>query len=384
MKSSEIIYAILIILFQYASMYLLLDIHLKHTRRSNLIFSSITFSLCILCSMFVAYQYDRATFVSYYPLLVQVPLYLVFYYISNYRGRKLFFVYISSFIFSTAILWSPFLVGSFVNYSTRIMTIAAFTVYLLLFFFIKKSIAPLFHYALEILLIIYSAYLVILVLFKQTREQYLLKSEQSILHLQMNAMGEHLTELKKSQTMAAIYRHDLRHHLQYVNTCILQSSYEEAVNYINSICKEIEESIVLLYCENDSVNMIVSSYVAAAKTAGITFSVDIILPATIHVATTDLCVVLANGMENAIHACEKISDCDRKKIDLSCRMKNKKIIIQITNPYDGAVDFREDLPIANRSGHGMGTKSIANIASKYKGVYSFAAEDNVFTLSLIL
>jgi len=426
MKNSEIIYAFLIILFQYAAMYLLLDIHLKHARRANLIFSSITFSLSILCSMFVAYQYDRATFVGYYLLLVQVPIYLVFYSISNYRGRKLFFVYISSFIFSTAILWSPFLVGSFVNYSAKIMTVAAFAVYLILFFFIKKTIAPLFHYALEhlqkgwvllsslplfytvlsylsggydltiagwqetsyfrilILSIIYSAYLVILVLFKQTREQFLLKSEQSILTLQMNAMTEHLSELKKSQNMAAIYRHDLRHHLQYVNTCILESRYEEANNYINSICEEIEESRVVLYCENVSVNMILSSYVAAAKTAGIEFTVDVVLPAVIHVATTDLCVVLANGMENAIHACEKMSDSERKLIELSCRMKNKKIIIQITNPYDGAVDFREDLPLSNRSGHGIGTKSIANIASKYKGVYSFDAKDDRFTLSLIL
>jgi len=200
----------------------------------------------------------------------------------------------------------------------------------------------------------------------------------------MDAMKGHLSELKKSQTMAAIYRHDLRHHLQYVNTCILNSNFEEASKYIMSICSEIEESSVVGYCENDAVNMILASYVIKAKSAEIDITVDAVIPTSIHVATTDLCVVLANGIENAILACEKISDKEKKRIKLSCYIKTNKILIQIINPYDGAIEFQEGIPISNRDGHGMGTMSIVNIATKYQGIYSFEARDSIFKLSVII
>jgi sensor histidine kinase regulating citrate/malate metabolism len=48
------------------------------------------------------------------------------------------------------------------------------------------------------------------------------------------------------------------------------------------------------------------------------------------------------------------------------------------------VEFADDLPVSTKENHGLGTKSIAAIAQKYGGVYSFTAEDGVFTTSIIL
>jgi sensor histidine kinase regulating citrate/malate metabolism len=184
--------------------------------------------------------------------------------------------------------------------------------------------------------------------------------------------------------MAAIYRHDLRHHLQYVNTCISQSKLEESKDYIKSICREIEQSYVMLYCENDAVNMILSSYVAKAKTKSIVVTISANIPTVIHIATTDLCVILANAIENAIFACENIPDREKRKITLSCRTQNNKLFIQIINTYEGDIAFQEGIPCANSVGHGMGIKSIIHIVKKYQGVYSFDAKDHVFTLSAIV
>ncbi|MBF8984020.1 GHKL domain-containing protein [Lutibacter sp. B2] len=426
MKIYELIYAFLIILFDFTVMYMLLDIHLKNIKKLNFIFSLIVFGLSLISSMYVASKYGRGTFTAYFPLLVQAPIYIVYSFVSKYKGTKLFFVFISTFIFSTPVIWSPFIVGAFVNYSIRMMTIASLVTYFVMLIMVHKYIAPLFHYALKnlqknwvslsllpmfytilsyltnqynhtiqkwqetsyfrilILAIIYSSYMLILILFKQTREQFIWKNEQSILTLQMAATKEHISQLKTSQNMASIYRHDLRHHLQYINTCILQSKFEESSNYIVSICSEIEESSVVLYCENDNVNIILSSYITKAKDAGIDMTINAVIPTCIHVATTDLCVVLANGIENAIYACEKTNDKEKKKIKLSCHVKNNKILIQIINFYDEAIEFQDDIPISNEDGHGIGIISIINITKKYKGIYSFVAKDNIFTLRIII
>ncbi|MHB8129257.1 MAG: GHKL domain-containing protein [Mobilitalea sp.] len=426
MKNSEFIYAILIIIFDFTVMYMLLDIKLKNVKMINKIFSLIIFALSLISSAWVAVKYGRVTFTSYFPLLVQIPMYITYFSVSRYRRTKLFFVFISTFIFSTPVLWSPFIVGAFVNYSIKIMTISSFLSYIIMLVLVKKYIAPLFHYALEnlqknwlllsslpilytilsylsdgynltvvgwqetsyfrilILAIIYAAYLLIFVFFKQIREQFLWKNEQAILTLQMDAMKEHLSDLKNSQTMGEIYRQELTHHLQYVNTCISNSNFEESSNYIMTICSELEEANVVHYCENDSVTMLLSSYVTKAKNSKIDIAVDVVLPASIHVAATDLCVILANGIENAILSCERIIDREKKKIKLFCHIKNDKILIQIINPYEGVIESREGLPISNSDEPGMGILSIVNITEKYQGIYSFVASDNLFILSVIL
>ena len=425
MKITDMLYAMCVMLFDFTVMYLLLDIKVKKAKFFKLAFSILVFTLSLLSSIMIAGIYHRSTFTSNYFPLVQLPIFIVYFLLSRYRGAKLFFVYLSTFIFSAPVLWFPFIVGTFVNYSRNIMVIGFIIAYILMLVIVKRSIAPLFHYALEnlhnnwlllcalpitytilsmlsagfdysltawqetslfrvlLLAIIYSAYLIIFIFFKQISEQLRMKNEQALITLQMNSMQTHLSELKKSQTLAAIYRHDLRHHLQYVNTCLSQSEYEELSNYIKSICSEIEQSSVQLYCENDSANMIISSYVAKAKGIDAVIEVDAVIPAVIHITTTDLCVVLANGIENAIHACLKNRDRE-KRIQLSCHIKNDKLFIRITNPYDGVIEFQGDIPAAKDEDHGIGTKSIVNIAKKYNGVYSFTAKDNLFTLSVII
>jgi len=426
MKISEVINELLLILLDFAVMYMLLDINLAKVKKAKLFFSSIILAISLILSVYVAFRYGRTTFHEYFPILVQLPFYILFYAISEFKRAKFFFVFLSTYILSSPVIWSPFIVGAFVNYSNRIMILTTVITYLIMFVVIKKFIASLFHYALEnlnsswillsllpifysilsyladennhtlsawketsyfrvlILAIIYTSYMVVFIFFKQIREQFLLKNEQTALKLQMSAMKDHLSALIDSQTMASIYKHDLRHHLQYINTCLLQANYEESSNYIMSICNEIEESSVFHYCENDNVNMILSSYITRAKNSGIDFVVDAIIPTTIDVATTDLCAVLANGIENAIVACEKLQDKEKKKIHLSSYIKNGKIFLQIINPYDEVIEFQKDLPISHYEGHGLGTKSIVNIVTKYKGIFSFVAKDNLFTLTVII
>jgi len=426
MKNSELIYAILIIIFDFSVMYMLLDIKLKNVKMINKYISVIIFALSLISSTWVAGKYGRTTFTSYFPLLVQIPMYIAYCSISRYQRAKLFFVFISTFIFSTPVLWSSFIVGAFADYSIEIMTLSSLITYIIMLVLVKRYIAPLFHYALEnlqknwlllsslpilyailsylsggynltvigwqetsyfrilILAIIYAAYLLIFVFFKQIREQFLLKNDQAILTLQMDSMKEHLSELKNSQTMWEIYRQELIHHLQYVNNCITNSNFEESSNYIMSICSELGDARVVPYCENESINMLLSSYVTKAKSTQTDITVDVVIPTEIHVSTTDLCVVLANGIDNALHTCEKISDRGKNKIKLFCHIKNAKIFIQIINPYVGVIEFREDIPISNINEPGMGIKSIVNIVEKYHGISSFVASDNLFILSVII
>lgn len=115
------------------------------------------------------------------------------------------------------------------------------------------------------------AYLVFVL--QTTQEQKLrsqLEQTQNSLNLQVAQAVREIDALRESQRKASTYRHDLRHHLQYISACIENGRAEAAQEYIHSVCAEIEASKVNVYCENEAANLILSAFATARRTAAST------------------------------------------------------------------------------------------------------------------
>lgn len=130
---------------------------------------------------------------------------------------------------------------------------------------------------------------------------------QNCLNIQLKQSVREIGVLRESQELVRRYRHDLRHHLQYVSACIENGRIEQAQEYISDICQEIEAKKVKQYCENEAANLIFSSFEARAEQSGISMHICGTLPASLLVAERDLCVLLSNALENAIHACQPLA-----------------------------------------------------------------------------
>ena len=98
------------------------------------------------------------------------------------------------------------------------------------------------------------------------------------------------------------YRHDLRHHMQFLAGCIENGRTEQALGYIRSVCSEIEAGKVTAYCENEAANLIFSAFADRAAKAGVQFTVQAGISQALPVSESDLCVLLSNALENALHA----------------------------------------------------------------------------------
>ena len=191
--------------------------------------------------------------------------------------------------------------------------------------------------------------------------------------------------MRESQRKASTYRHDLRHHLQYLSACIENGRTEAAQEYIHSVCAEIEASKVTVYCENEAANLILSSFAARAQHDGIDFRVHAAIPLILPLPDSDLCVLLSNALENALHAAVRCREAGQGAfIETSGHEKGKKLFLQITNSCLPDVQFREGVPVTDRTGHGLGVRSICAISERYGGLTSFAAKDGQFTLRVML
>lgn len=218
---------------------------------------------------------------------------------------------------------------------------------------------------------------------EQKRSQ--LQQAQNSLDIQLKQSVREISALRESQALAQKYRHDLRHHLQYISACIENGQEEQAQEYISGICQEIEAQKVKRYCENEAVNLIFSSFAGRAGKDGIDINICSTLPAVLLVSDSDLCVLLSNALENAIHACQSFAAAGKSStIDVQFYEKNGKLFLQVINPCENKIRFEKGIPVSDKEGHGIGVQSICAIVERYKGVYSFLAKDGEFILRLYI
>lgn len=230
------------------------------------------------------------------------------------------------------------------------------------------------------------AYLVFILYYStKKRMEIQLQQVQKSLNLQLTQAVREIDVLRESQAMASRYRHDLRHHLQYLAACLENGQTGQAQNYIFGICEEIKTQNVRRYCENEAANLILSAFAGRAERAGIVMNIQGALPAFILVSDSDLCVLLSNALENAIYACQPMVaagiPCD---IDVQVYVRNDKFFLQVTNPCRNGVRFEHGVPVSDRPGHGIGVQSICAIVERYGGIYAFSVQDGRFVLRLSL
>ncbi|MEL1135686.1 GHKL domain-containing protein [Desulfitobacterium sp. THU1] len=218
---------------------------------------------------------------------------------------------------------------------------------------------------------------------KQKRD---IARENANLQLLFKQSEFEMSALKETQKAVAIYRHDMRHHLSLIRGYLADGEQQQALDYIQLTQADIEEMTPDRFSNNNTVNLILSSFANKAKTNGVKFIVKANLPPSLPFPETELCALLSNGLENAISAASQVNDEHSRTVRANCQTHKGKLLILIENSYTGQLVMKNGLPQRpdNDSDHGFGTKSIMMIAEKHKGYCSFAANSAIFTLKIVL
>lgn len=225
-----------------------------------------------------------------------------------------------------------------------------------------------------------SAFYIVFVLlyFVETQKQASTQRERDMLDAQFRQAQTEIASLRKMQQNAAAYRHDMRHHFTLLQGLASKGRIEEIKEYLRIAQSDIDAITPVRFCENETVNLILSSFASKAKQSKITLTIEAKLPESIPFSDTELCSLLSNALENAIQACENIDDISKRIIKLRIYSKNNKLCIDIRNSYQTEPIFHQDLPVSKEQGHGFGTKSMAHIVEKHGGVYQFSVNDGWF------
>lgn len=182
------------------------------------------------------------------------------------------------------------------------------------------------------------------------------------------------------------YRHDMRHHLLVLEGLARRENAEGILDYIENLSGQLSQIAGENYCENAAVNAALSACVGQAREAGCSVTAEVRLPGQLPFDELDVCVVLANALENAVHACGKVEK-ERRRIWVDVALDEAgKLRISVVNPCPGPLRFDgEGLPaVPKREGHGIGLRSIRAVAEKYGGLFRCSQEEGMFRLQVAL
>ena len=224
------------------------------------------------------------------------------------------------------------------------------------------------------------------ILIYSAREQQMQEAEKAVT-AQLEIQRQEYEEICEKIAAGRAYRHDMRHHLSVLEELADKGSQQEMKNYISSINGQLQEAEQKSFCENMTVNAVLSSYIRKAEHAGCSVSADINIPDEIPFDPLDICSILANALENAANACTQNIQEENRHLSIFVRFEdNQKLVISIENPCETPVSIGKsgfpDVPCED--GHGIGLKSIENISRKYNGLFSCEFADGIFSLNVIL
>ena len=218
----------------------------------------------------------------------------------------------------------------------------------------------------------------------QAERSYQAELQSSMLEVKWSQAQTQMNTLRRVQTQTAVYQHDMRHHLTMLEGLIAAGKPEQAAAYIRKVQSDIETITPRRYCENELVNLLCSSFAEKAQHAGARLDVDAKLPQALGISDAELCAVLSNALENALHAVAALPENERT-VSLYCAVRLGKLLIEVKNPYTGELTLSPDgRPVTARKGHGYGCQSIQTIAARSGGLCEFKAGCGTFCLQIVL
>jgi len=390
---------------------------MEHTRKNYLALSCFTAVFFVLQIASVS-MFTMDTTLKLYPLLSHLPVFL---YILIYLRRS-WMVSLASVFVSYLCCQPPRWVGSVMGAAlgsasaNHIGYIAAAAVMYYLLqkyvinsarYLIERSVKscllfaamPAFYYVFDFAATVYTDFLYtgnraavqfmpfvtaafylvfVLLYYIEAQKQLAVQRERDILDTQLRQAHTELASLRRMHRSAAAYRHDMRHHLALLQNLAAEGRLNEIREYLYTAEADINAITPSRWCENETVNLILSAFAARASQAGIHLTAEVSLAGPLPFSDTELCSLLSNALENAIQAAEKISDSGQRHIKLRIFFRNSKLCIDIRNTYQTEPLFRSGLPVSAEPKHSFGTKSMVHIVENHGGVCRFSVQDGWF------
>ena len=214
-----------------------------------------------------------------------------------------------------------------------------------------------------------------------------LKLQNERFQKDIEAQVKHYSDLAKANYELRRFKHDFGNMKIGLSQYLKEKDCAGALDMLNSAAIDMQRSsddIVGFDTGNGIVDAILADKQSMAKTNNIKIIFSGSVPPN-SIAPTDLCIIFGNTLDNAIEACEKISDDIEKIIFVTCRCNSGFVFIDITNPVAEDVvinGINVETSKPDKASHGYGLYSLNKTVKKLDGEVKLSCENKIFKVEI--
>ena len=226
--------------------------------------------------------------------------------------------------------------------------------------------------------------------FNALRTRKLMESQQTLKNLEteMEHNYSYYTLADEKFTEISKLRHDILNQIQTVQYILgTEKNEHEARQIMKRIEEQLAETKTVQFCQNPIINSVLTLKMNTVKASGI--ETDIVLNdcEALPFDNYDICSLFANLFDNAIEACQKLEDGEKRLITIRSGIKNDFFVLKITNSCKNTSQLKHEKKLVSDKGskeHGYGTKIVESITKKYNGTFTIRFDDKTATTVVAL
>lgn len=204
--------------------------------------------------------------------------------------------------------------------------------------------------------------------------------EMLSLRSQLITDSYHAIETKMKESAAL--RHEMKHHLTALDALWQKNDMDGLKELLQNMLEKDERQAQIHFTKNYTVNAILQNAALRAAQSDIHFDARAELPQELPVPEQDLCILLMNMLDNALEACTKVKDADRRSIKFHADVKNGFLSISCKNTFaDKPRQDRRGRFLTSKSddlAHGFGIPQMESVARRYHSVLDISYETDRF------
>lgn len=212
-------------------------------------------------------------------------------------------------------------------------------------------------------------------------------TEMQLLLQKESDLAKYYKMLNAHNENQRILIHDIKKHLQSIDTLNEQKEYAKISAYIRQLAlsSDLKESSRL--CDHEMLNSILCRYMQQCSDNHIAFHADIRSGTTDFIADNDLTSLFCNLLDNAVNAAEDIPE---SFIEISTGKKAKTPFTVLTVINSCRTDpfitknGSPAISIPRSQTHGFGLKSIRKIVAKYNGNMQIYYNSDTLTFHTVI
>lgn len=196
---------------------------------------------------------------------------------------------------------------------------------------------------------------------------------------------EYIKNMEKLTYRMKAQRHDFNQHMSCLYGLLDVDRHDEAKAYISKLIKDVREINYIAAIDNPLVAAIINFKLSIAKEKGIEIICNVNVPIKLPIDDVDLCILLGNSLDNAIEACEKVTE--KKYIILDIYTKGSYFLIKVTNSKIEEIKKIEKEIISSKEdkdNHGFGLQNIKYVLAKYDGLFNIEDSLDKFELKMAI